>query len=162
MPDTDLAIHDNDRRLTVSEGDASTLSRRRMRHGFDAFRGPDESRSFAPAARWLTIDLSETDEAYTLTAELPGIEPKDIEVMLRDNVLILRGVKRDDRNEAEGERVYLERSYGRFERTMPFAAEVDADRVEASSRNGILTITLPKNPDADDTARRIEVRRAEG
>jgi HSP20 family protein len=153
MPDPDPAI---------DEGDAHAASHRRKLQGFDAFRGRHESRSFAPAARWLTIDLSETDEAYTLTAELPGVEPKDIEVMLRDNVLILRGVKRDDRDEAEGERVYLERSYGRFERTMPFAAEVDVDRVEASSRNGVLTITLPKNPDADATARRIEVRRAEG
>ena len=162
MPDPDLATDEEGRSPSVPVGEAYGAPRRRIHHGFDAFRGADESRSFAPTARWLTIDLSETDEAYTLTAELAGVEPRDIEVILRDNVLILRGVKRDDRDEAEGERVYLERSYGRFERTMPFAADVDADRVEANSRNGILTITLPKNPDANDTSRRIEVRRAEG
>jgi HSP20 family molecular chaperone IbpA len=122
-----------------------------------ARRSPGEGRSFAPSARWPTLDLSETDQAYVVTAELPGVAEGDVELFVRDNTLTLRGVKRDERKEGEGERVYLERSYGRFDRTVPFAAEIDADRAEAHCRNGILTVTLQKNPDAQDKARRIEI-----
>ena len=70
---------------------------------------------------------------------------KDIELNLDDNALTLRGEKRSERREEDAGRRYSERTYGRFERTIPFAAEVDVDRVEASCENGVLKVVLPKN-----------------
>ena len=93
-----------------------------------------------------------------VTAELPGIDQKDIELDLSDNALTLRGEKRSERKEEQAGRRYSERSYGRFERTIPFAAEIDADKVEARCENGVLKITLPKNPKARDKTRRIEIK----
>jgi len=140
--------------------------RREMDQLFDAFFAPVEARSFAApaqtqAALMPSIDVDETEQAFMVTAELPGIDPKDVEIDLRDNALMLRGEKRSERNEENGGRRYSERSFGRFERTIPFAAEVDADHVEASFENGVLKITLPKNPRARDKTRRIQIRGAE-
>lgn len=145
--------------------------RREMDRLFDDFFAPAEARSFSPAAQGQaqaqgmimpSVDVHETDQAYTVTAELPGIDQKDIELSLDDNVLTLRGEKRSERHEEDGGRRYSERSFGRFERSIPFAAEVDADRVEATCENGLLKITLPKNANARDKSRRIEVKGARG
>jgi HSP20 family protein len=141
--------------------DRSAESRRWSGRIFDGSARAGEPRSFAPrmASSWLTLDLNETALAYTVTAELPGIDEKDVEVTLQDNTLIIRGEKRDEPGGEESDRVYMERSYGRFERTVLFDMEVDADKVQASARNGVLTVTLPKNPQARAKTRRIEVRR---
>lgn len=89
---------------------------------------------------------------------MPGLEEKDIEVNLRDNAVSISGEKRSEYKEEDRGRAYTERSYGRFQRTIPLDAEVDADKVQASFKNGVLAITLPKNPAAKDKARRIEVK----
>jgi HSP20 family protein len=141
--------------------------RREMDRLFDDFFAPAEARSFAspgPAqvALWPSLDVDETEQAYTVTAELPGIDMKDIELDLSDNALTLRGEKRTERHEEDGGRRYSERSYGRFERSIPFGAEVDADHVEASCENGVLKVVLPKNAQARDKTRRIEIRGASG
>jgi HSP20 family protein len=160
MPDRDLTPYSGRRGLSTYEQDPFEAFRRRMDHLFDAFWSPVESRSFAPPAqtRWLSIDLNETDQAYTVAAEMPGIEDKDVDLTLRDNTLTIRGEKRDERKDGDGGRVYIERSYGRFERTIPFESEVDADKVVASRKNGVLTVTLPKNPEAKDKIRRIPIK----
>lgn len=138
--------------------------RREMDRLFDDFFAPAEARSFAegqPAAMatvWPSLDVHETDQAYTVTAEMPGIEQKDIELNLRDNVLMISGEKRSERKEEDGGRRYSERSFGRFERTIPLATEVDAEHVEATCNNGVLTITLPKSAKAADKSRRIEIK----
>jgi HSP20 family protein len=93
---------------------------------------------------------------------LPGLERKDVELTLRDNALVLSGEKRQEHAEAEGGRTYTERAYGRFERVIPLEAEVDADRVEAVFKNGVLTVAVPKNPKAQDKSRRIEIRPQDG
>jgi HSP20 family protein len=140
--------------------------RREMDRLFEDFFAPTEGRSFAPAARaeagmiMPSIDVQENEKAYTLTAELPGIDLKDIELRLDDNVLTLRGEKRSERHEEESGRRYSERSYGRFERSIPFAAEVDPEHIEASCDNGVLKVMLPKNAKARETSRRIEIRGA--
>jgi HSP20 family protein len=142
--------------------------RREMDRLFDDFFAPAEARTFAPAARaeagmiMPSIDVQEDEKAYTLTAELPGIDLKDIELSLDDNVLTLRGEKRSERHEEEGGRRYSERSYGRFERSIPFAAEVDPEHIEASCDNGVLKVMLPKNAKARETSRRIEIKGAGG
>ena len=142
--------------------------RHEMDRLFDDFFAPTEPRSFAgPAVGaqgggglgvWPSLEVAETDQAYTVTAELPGIDPNDVEIDLRENALSISGEKRSERNEENGGRRYSERSFGRFERTIPLEAEVDADRVEARCENGILKITLPKNEKARDKSRRIEIK----
>lgn len=138
--------------------------RREMDRLFDDFFAPAEPRSFGAPSRaraggvWPSLDVDETEQAYMVTAELPGIDQKDIELDLRDNALTIRGEKREERAEAERGRSYTERSFGRFERTVPFPAEIDADRVEARCENGVLRITLPKNAKARDKSHRIQIQ----
>jgi HSP20 family protein len=104
---------------------------------------------------WPHVDLAETDKEVTITAELPGMEEKDVELVLQDGVLTLRGEKRSETEDKD--RQFSERYYGRFERRIPLDAEVEADKAEARFKNGVLTVTLPKNPEAQPKARRISI-----
>src|SRR5204863_7695695 len=143
------------------ERDPFTSLRRQVDRLFDDFFAPLEPRSFAgatTAAAWPNIDIHETDKAYKVKAELPGLEQKDVDVSLRDNILTISGEKKEEHAEAEGGRTYAERSFGRFQRTIPLDTEVDADKVQATFKNGVLTIEAPKNPSAQDKTRRIEIR----
>jgi len=104
---------------------------------------------------WPHMDLSETDKEVTVTAELPGMEEKDVELLLEDGMLTLKGEKRAETDDKD--RQVSKRYYGRFERHIPLGAEVQADKAEARFKNGVLTVTLPKNPDAQPKARRISI-----
>jgi HSP20 family protein len=138
--------------------------RREMDRLFDDFFAAPELRSFGGAPRagaadiTPDLDVEETERAYIVRAELPGLDLQDIQVELKENALTISGEKRSERTEDEAGRRYTERSFGRFSRTIPFPAEVDAEHVEATSANGVLTITLPKNAQARDKTRRIEVK----
>lgn len=124
--------------------------------GFDA---PVLSRSEGTAAVMIAprIELKERDAEIEVCAELPGLKENDVEVTLTDNVLSIRGEKKHERKEEEKGYTYSERSYGVFERRIPLDAEVLADRVEARFADGVLTVTLPKNPEAKGHARRIPI-----
>lgn len=90
------------------------------------------------------IDMVESDQGITVSVELPGLEEKDVDVSLSRDVLTIRGQKRR-KTEKQGRNYYhTERSYGAFERSVVLPAPVDADRAEAIVRNGVLTVTLPK------------------
>jgi HSP20 family protein len=104
---------------------------------------------------WPHVDLAETDKEITITAELPGMEEKDVELVLQDGVLTLRGEKRSETEDKD--RQFSERYYGHFERRIPLDAEVQADKAEARFKSGVLTVTLPKNPEAQSKARRISI-----
>ena len=104
---------------------------------------------------WPHIDLSETDKEVTVTAELPGMEEKDVELLIEDGMLTLKGEKRSETEDKD--RQVSERYYGRFARHVPLGAEIQADRAEARFKNGVLTVTLPKNPEAQPKARRIAI-----
>ena len=107
------------------------------------------------AAGWPQIDLAETDKEVTITAELPGMEEKDVELLVEDGMLTLKGEKRSETEDKD--RQVSERYYGRFERHVPLGAEIQADRAEARFKNGVLTVTLPKNPEAQPRAKRIAI-----
>lgn len=121
--------------------------------------GP-ELRSFAPAAEsaWPTLDVDETDDAYIVTVEVPGLKDKDVELNLRDNVLTISGEKREERREERQGGAYAERVFGQFRRSIPFTAEVDPEKVEAKFKDGVLTITLPKSAKGQAQGKRIEVK----
>jgi HSP20 family protein len=90
-----------------------------------------------------------------ISAELPGLEEKDIEVLMGDGVLTIRGEKKSEVEDKE--RAFSERTYGRFERRIPLAWEVEEDKIEASFKNGVLTVTLPRSAHASPPVKRIPV-----
>ena len=161
MANRELTPWAGSRGLTPLERDPFTSFRRQVDRLFDDFFAPLEPRSFSAATNggtWPSLDVHETEQAYKVTAELPGLEQKDVDVSLRDNILIISGEKREEHKEEDGGRTYAERTFGRFQRTIPLEAEVDADKVQATFKNGVLTVEAPKNPAARDKARRIEVK----
>jgi HSP20 family protein len=103
------------------------------------------------------IEVKEKDNEVVVSAELPGLQEKDVEVTLTDNVLSIRGEKKLEKTQKEEEYTYSERSYGSFERRIPIDVEVLGDKVSATFANGVLTVSLPKNPDAKGHARRIPI-----
>lgn len=103
------------------------------------------------------IDVRETDEAIVVSAELPGLEEKDVEVTLNESTLLIRGEKKSERREKEKGYTYSERSFGSFERRIPLDIEVEGERVTAAMTNGVLTVTLPKSPAAKRKERRIPI-----
>ena len=130
----------------------------------DAFVGfglPAAFRREADEARSPRIDLRDTDHAVEIEAELPGVDERDIDVQISDNLLTIRGEKKFERkDEKEGEYRVLERAYGSFSRSMTLPFAVDPDAVEASFRNGVLKLTLPKPPEAQARTKRIAINRA--
>jgi HSP20 family protein len=154
--------------LARRDQDPFSFLQREMNRLFDDFWGGLEPRlsgsaSVAPLVMsWPNLDVHETEQGYQVTAEIPGLEERDIELNLRENTLTIGGEKKDQREQKEGSRFYTERSFGRFQRTIPFPVEIDADKVQASFRNGVLTIDLPKNSKAQDKTRRIPINIEEG
>jgi len=90
----------------------------------------------------------ETDKNVKVCAEIPGVEAKDIDVSVEDGTLIIRGVKKYEREETEKGEYRMERSYGSFERAIPLPVEVDEAKAKAEVRNGVLRLTMPKRPGA--------------
>lgn len=121
----------------------------------DAFRGFGLSPFNGEGLSWPNVELVERDKEIRVTAELPGLEEKDVEIQVDDDVLILRGEKRTEIDDKE--RRYSERSYGRFERRIALPAEVDEERANASFKNGVLTVTLPKTERARQNVKRIPI-----
>ncbi len=106
------------------------------------------------------VDVTEDEKACRVTVELPGVDPKDVQVEVRGDLLVIRGEKRDEHEERGENRHLIERRFGRFERTIRLPAEVDPDRAEAVFDRGVLRITLPKPETAQQPVRRIEVKAA--
>ncbi|MBI1210776.1 MAG: Hsp20 family protein [Alphaproteobacteria bacterium] len=115
------------------------------------------TRSFFSGANWPSIEVNETENEYRVTAEISGMEEKDVNLSLKENVLTISGEKRGDTQQDDKTRRVSEHFYGRFERVIPFDVEIDADKVAAKFKSGLLTVILPKNPKAQDTGRRIQI-----
>jgi len=107
------------------------------------------------AAGWPHVELGETDREIRVTAELLGLDEKDVEITVEDGALTLRGEKRSEVEDKD--RGYTERSYGRFERRIGLPQGIDRDQAGATFRNGVLTVTLPKTDAANENVRRIPV-----
>ena len=104
------------------------------------------------------IDVSETAKEIRVTAELPGMEEKDLEVSFLDGVLTIKGEKNEEHEEEKSDVHRSERQYGMFERTIPLPAEVDVDKVKATFKKGVLKITLPKTKEAQANRRLIQIQ----
>jgi len=124
--------------------DPFAVLRREIDGLFDGFLS-----GFSAPARGL--DVAENDKEIRITAELPGVEEKDVEVSLSGNGITIRGEKRAEKEEKGEERYRLERSYGAFRRSFSLPCEVDAGKAAASFKKGVLTVTLPKSAEAAKT-----------
>lgn len=102
-----------------------------------------------------TVDFSETDDAFVLTAELPGVDAEDVHVELEEGVLVLKGEKTEEHREHTKEFRLYEREYGTFERRFSLPRSADPERASARFENGILTVDLPKRTEAKGRKIRI-------
>ena len=100
-------------------------------------------RSWTPS-----LDVSETKDNISVKAEIPGMEAKDIDISLSDRILTLKGEKKREKEEGDENCHFTERSYGAFSRTIQLPQEVQTDKIKASYKNGVLTVTLPKTEEA--------------
>ena len=91
------------------------------------------------------IDVSETDDHYAVTVELPGAQKEDVTVEFEHGMLTIRGEKKSEREEKKEHRRFVERSYGTFSRSFSLPRDADGERIEASFKDGILTLTIPKS-----------------
>ena len=104
------------------------------------------------------MDLVERHEAFEMTAELPGLDEKNIEVNVANGVLTVKGQKEEDKVEKKEDFHLRERRFGSFSRSVRVPDTVDADKIEASFKNGVLKVTLPKKPEAQKPVKKIEVK----
>jgi len=127
---------------------------RQMFEGNLAFEPLAEPIGWMPA-----MEITEKNEALVVTAELPGISNKDVEITLEDGVLSIRGEKKEEKKEGEPESRYhmWERRYGSFQRAFTLPKAVDPEKIKAQFENGVLTITLPKSEKAKVQGRKIPI-----
>lgn len=104
-----------------------------------------------------SLDVSETKNNIVVKAEAPGVDPKDIDISLTGDVLTIKGEKKQEKEEKDQNYHRVERSYGVFERSVRLPQEVQSDKIEASYKNGILKITLPKSEEANKKEIKIKV-----
>jgi HSP20 family protein len=118
---------------------------------------------FGRAMTWgtaLAVDIVESEKAYEITADMPGMAEKNIEVKIANGNLTIKGEKQEEKEEKKKDYYLQERKYGSFERCFSIPEGVDMDKIEAAFKNGVLTVTLPKSLEAQKPAKNIEVKAA--
>jgi HSP20 family protein len=143
------------------EDNPFAMMQREMNRIFDAFNRnwgleafPEFTGSFMPR-----LDVSEDAKAFTVTAELPGMSEKEIDLSISGDTLTIRGEKKEEEEEKENRNYYYsERSYGSFMKSIPLPGHIEKDKVAASFKKGVLIITLPKTATAMEATRKIEVK----
>ncbi len=108
----------------------------------------------------LAVDIVEKDSAYEVTADVPGFDEKNIEVKVVNGSLSIKGERKSEKEEKKKGYYLSEREFGSFERSFALPEGVDTDKIDASVKKGVLTITLPKTPEAQKPAKKIEVKAA--
>ena len=158
------------RNMPVSRGsedsDPFLQMRREMNRLFDdVFGGFGLPSLFGPALRQMPmapkIDVSETDNEIQVTAEMPGIDQNNVQVLLEDDRLIIRGEKKEEHEDEDKNRNYhvRERVQGAFSRTLPLPFAPDPNQVKAQFKDGVMTITIPKPQEVKQKQHRIEVQK---
>lgn len=122
--------------------------RREMEDFFDKFFNDQGTNGQAIKAWSPRMDVEETDKEIVVKADLPGVDPKDVDIQIVDNVLTVRGGKEEKKEEKKKNYHRTERFVGHFYRSIALPAGADTDKVSANSANGTVTITIPKRPDA--------------
>jgi HSP20 family protein len=121
--------------------------------GLPVWPWAERERGWAPA-----IDMIDHDEEIVVRADLPGLEDKDIEVTVQDGTLVIRGERKEEKEEKKEDYYYSERTHGAFARTLTLPATVEADKVKATFKKGVLEVHLPKAKEAK--GKKIEIKAA--
>lgn len=143
----------------AGDQDPFTALRREMERLFESFGREigwptPEGR---PAARAPSIDISETENELKIEADLPGVDQKDVDVVISDNVLTIKGEKKAEKEEKKKDFHLVERSYGSFSRSLALPFSVDPNQAKATFKNGVLSISLPKPPEVQAKSKKITV-----
>jgi len=142
--------------------DPFTRLQHEMDRLFQEFRGsglaPSEGFGGEMSAWAPAVNLTENEKEVRVTAELPGMDEKDVDVEISHNVLTIKGEKKEEHKEEEQNVYRMERRYGSFVRQIELPLEVESEKAEASFKNGVLTIHLPKSGEAQKNVRKIEVK----
>jgi HSP20 family protein len=118
---------------------------------------------FPSVGSWATVampsvDVSETDEAVQVAAELPGMDAKDAELSFQGNSLVIKGEKTEQKETKEKDFHIRERRFGSFHRVIPLPAGVDIEKAKAEYEKGVLRVTIPKTAEAKQQHRKIEIK----
>ncbi len=116
-------------------------------------RRGDEDRPFYPK-----VNIATTDKEITISAELPGMDEKDIAVEMNDQILTIRGERKEENEHKDKNWSLMEQSYGMFQRTIPLPAGVRTDPAKAQFKNGVLTLTFPRKDDPQQARRIIPIK----
>jgi HSP20 family protein len=140
----------------------SEIDRLFDRFGFPSMRRMFDVEPWRPMSTFTfsmpATEMSEDDKAYKISAELPGMDAKDVDVSVSGDMLVIRGEKHQDKEEKDKNYHFSERTYGSFQRAFELPDSVDRNKVAADFSKGVLTITLPKTAEAQKPAKKIEVR----
>jgi HSP20 family protein len=104
------------------------------------------------------VDVAEGSKHYTITVEVPGVEEKDIDLTVADGTLTIRGEKRQEQEDHDRQYHRVERSYGAFQRVISLPTDAKEEDIEAKFKNGILTLTVQKNPTVKQAGRKIAIK----
>ncbi len=130
---------------------------REMNRLFDNFLRPGWQDSDTALSVWSpAVDIAEHEDEYRVNVELPGVEKNDVSITLESNILTIRGTKKQEKEEKGREYHRVERTYGSFHRSFTLPTTVKADKINATFRDGILSVTLPKAEEAKP--KQIEVK----
>ena len=140
------------RDLLATEREFDRLFREAFSPLFGQREGEFSTRAWAPA-----VDIFETENSIVLKAELPGVDPKDVEVRVEDNTLYLKGERKFEKETKEENYHRIERSYGSFARSFALPNSMDAEKVAAEYQDGLLTLTLPKREEAKPKTIKINI-----
>ncbi|NWG03915.1 MAG: Hsp20/alpha crystallin family protein [Syntrophaceae bacterium] len=132
--------------------------RKEMDRLWDSFFEGRPGRRIKEEGEWLpSLDVAETKGDLIVKAELPGMDPKDIEISLTEGILTIKGEKKQEKEEKEEGYHLIERSYGSFARSIRLPKDVQSDKINASFKNGVLKVTLPKSEEAKKKEIKIKV-----
>jgi HSP20 family protein len=137
-----------------------------MNRLFDNFFQSFENRLLSPFGEMTgsgvfnpSIDITESERDLKVTVELPGLSDKDIDLSMTNNTLSIKGEKREEKEEETSGYYRMERSYGSFFRSIPLPCGIEKDKVDATFKNGVLTISLPKSKEAQQETKKITITR---
>jgi HSP20 family protein len=110
-------------------------------------------------SRWVPrVDIKEEDKEYVVTAEIPGVDPKDVNIELEDGVLSIMGEKKFEKEDKKESYYRMERCYGSFSRSFRLGEDIDDKKIDARYKDGVLTLHLPKKTESKPRSKKIQVK----
>jgi|SRR6516225_3170569 HSP20 family protein len=130
--------------------------RQEMENAFQRFLPTSRGNGGTPQAWIPSVDVEETDKELLVKVDLPGVDPKNVEISVTDGALILKGEKKEEREDKKKNYHRVERFYGEFYREVPLPSGIDTEKISAQGSKGVVTVTIPKKPESQ--ARKIQVK----